>query len=359
MAKKVCISVKVPPHTAGVYIAGNIEELGKWQPDKIKMQKVSEDTYKITFNVKESISKIEFKFTLGSWDKVEKGKNGEEIKNHIITFPFKDKYYFNVFSWAKENKKHTLTGNIKIIKNFYSPQLNNYRDIIIYLPPSYYKCKYKRYPVLYMHDGQNLFDEKTSFAGEWHVDETCERLIKSNEMKEIIVVGIYNKGKERLNEYTPTKSAKYSGGKGKLYAHFLIETLMPYINSHFRTLKNQNAIMGSSLGGLISLYIAFTYPQKFQYVGAMSSSLWWNNGEIINYIEKNGHENFYLYVDIGTKEGKDILKLHRRLKKVLLKIGFKENKDFFYYEDKNAKHNEKFWSKRLKYPLLFFFGKKR
>ena len=143
--------------------------------------------------------------------------------------PYHDIYY--------ERHRHTVSGNIQIAQNVYSPQLDNQRDILIYLPPSYADSQ-NHYPVLYMHDGYNLFDEATSYTGEWYVDETMEKL-SAEEHLEAIVVGIPSMGKERLAEYSPFVDKTYGGGKGEAYLNFIVHTLKPLVDSAFRTLPNK------------------------------------------------------------------------------------------------------------------------
>jgi len=128
---------------------------------------------------------------------------------------------------------HTINGNVKIAQGVYSPQLRNQRDIIVYLPPSYADSQ-RRYPVLYMHDGQNLFDAATSFSGEWHIDEIMETLSREDGL-EAIIIAIPNMGVDRLNEYSPFRDDKHGGGNGNKYLHFLTDTLKPIIDRDFRT----------------------------------------------------------------------------------------------------------------------------
>jgi len=189
-------------------------------------------------------------------------------------------YEFKVYHWRDYVEEtglgtHTIVGNIITFK-MKIPQLDNReRRIWVYLPPDYNQSN-RRYPVLYMHDGQNLFDQATSFAGEWQVDETLERLFKEKGFA-IIVVGIDNGGERRIDEYSPWVNSEYGrGGEGDAYVRFIVETLKPYIDSKYRTLPNETGIMGSSLGGLISIYAGFKYPEVFKYVGAMSPAFWFN-----------------------------------------------------------------------------------
>ncbi|MEW6556668.1 MAG: alpha/beta hydrolase-fold protein, partial [Elusimicrobiota bacterium] len=301
-------NVKVPSYTQttdSVFISGNIAELGNWDSGKIKLEKIGNFIYQKSFSLLKG-TKVEFKFTRGSWETVEKGKNGEELSNRELTITKDEEILFTVDNWAdtvKTERKHTLTGNIKFHENFYAKKLNNKRTIIVYLPPNYEKNIKKRYPVLYMHDGQNIFDSATSFIGiEWAVDETVEKLISENKIKEIIVVGIYN-NTDRAKEYTPYIDKQHGGGDADKYANFIINDLKSFIDKAYRTLpdRNNTAIMGSSLGGIASLYIAWEYPEIFSMTGVISPALWWADYKILDEIEKSPKKKIKLYLDMGTK----------------------------------------------------------
>src|SRR5690606_19220055 len=170
------------------------------------------------------------------------------------------------------------------------PQLQTTRRIWIYLPADYLTSN-RKYPVVYMHDGQNLFDELTSFSGEWKVDETLDQLFGNGE-QQAIIVGIDNGGSERLNEYSPWKNAIHGGGKGALYSDFLANTLKPYIDKTYRTRPqaSHTALMGSSMGGLITFYTGMQYPQKFGRLGIFSPSFWFAKDDVKSFIVHNSHE---------------------------------------------------------------------
>ena len=160
---------------------------------------------------------------------------------------------------------HRISGIVRVAPQLPSPQLGNRRDLLVYLPPSYHRTT-RRYPVIYMHDGQNLFDHATSYAGEWGVDETMEMLAHTEGLEAIIVV-IPTAGPQRLAEYTPFHDGRLGGGRGDDYLAFIVDTVKPLIDGNFRTLPNRRytGIMGSSLGGLISLYAFFQRPTAVSY----------------------------------------------------------------------------------------------
>lgn len=247
-------------------------------------------------------------------------------------------------------------GYLETIYDFYSPQLNNTRSLVIYLPPSYHSKPSARYPVLYMQDGQNLFDPVTSYAGEWEVDKTCDRLIKQGKMREIIVVGVYNTGSQRLYEYTHSSNPKFGGGGANHYVEFVVVTVKPFIDHHYRTLPDRahTGILGSSLGGLVALYCGLRRPDVFQMAGSMSGSFWWNGGDLAKMVRQRGrHYPLRIYLDAGTR--RDGLKFTRAMRDALISIGFKEKRDLLFYSAKGHTHNEASWRVRLHRPLTFFF----
>lgn len=200
---------------------------------------------------------------------------------------------------------HTITGDVRIIEAFPIPQLQTERRIWIYLPRSYNKrdCSY---PVLYMQDGQNVFNQATSWGSEWSVDETLELMALENPALEAIVVAIDHGGDERNDEYNFTINAEYGfGGKGESYAEFLAETLKPYIDSHYRTLSEpeHTIIAGSSFGAYISLFTALRYPDRFGRVGGISFVMWHDDGAIIQLIKQSVlSPDLRVYLSIGELE---------------------------------------------------------
>lgn len=258
-------------------------------------------------------------------------------------------------------KSYEMDGLI-VRKSFYSEVLNQDRTVDIYLPPSYAENTEKRYPVVYMHDGNNLFEAEESFANEdWEVDSTIEKLLKINQIEEVIAVGIHNTI-SRDDDYTwvemINEEGYTEGGKGAKYAEFIVEELKEYMDSKYRTLpdRENTAVIGSSLGGLISLYLSIHYPEIFSKIGAMSASLWWADGVICKHI-KEIDTDLKIWLDMGTREDMD-RDLFLCIKETLISRGYIEGENVVYLEDKGADHNERDWAKRLHLPLLFFFSKK-
>ncbi len=253
---------------------------------------------------------------------------------------------------------------------FYSKILTNRRYIDVYLPPGYHYNQFKSYPVLYMHDGHNLFDPSISFGGTtWEVDTTIETLINNNLMEEIIVVGINNTN-NRDFEYTWTSmfldfDDRKQGGGGRKYSRFIVNELKPFIDAKYRTLpfRETTAVIGSSLGGLISFYLGLYYPHVFSKIGIMSPSLWWGNGIVFKHVKEIA-PNLEIWLDMGTYEYDDEdpdpeenIRNIRKLRKKLIDVGYEEGDNLGYFEHQGAGHSEWYWAERLHLPLLFFFGK--
>jgi predicted alpha/beta superfamily hydrolase len=265
---------------------------------------------------------------------------------------------------AQNRQGHTLTGDIRSLSRFHSRYLKTDRDVLVYLPPGYETDRARRYPVLYLQDGQNLFDGATSFipGQEWRVDETVETLIHTGQIEPLIVVAIYNAGKERINEYTPTRDPSlHQGGKARLYGKMLTQELKPLVDAQYRTLPDaaHTGVGGSSLGGLLSLYLGLTYPKVFGRLAIMSPSLWWNHQDIIRQFEALPHKlPLRIWLDTGTNEGRNpehITADARRLRDVLQQKGWRIGTDLAYMEALGAGHNENAWAERMDKVLRFLY----
>lgn len=240
-------------------------------------------------------------------------------------------------------------GRLLVLHACYSPQLENSREIYVHLPSSY-DHEQRHYPVIYMHDGQNLFDPHTSFAGEWGVDDAL-----AIQGLEAIVVGIPHISHRRLDEYSPFPDDRLGGGHGVAYLDFLIDTLKPLIDADFRTRPERAAtgMIGASMGALISLYAFFERSETFGFVGAMSPSLWFGHGTMLHLIEAAPFVPGRLVVDVGTNESAVMLRDARRLRHVLQTKGYRQNHELRYLEDHGAAHTESAWSNRLGDVLRF------
>ncbi|MCF8253319.1 MAG: hypothetical protein K9H61_00390 [Bacteroidia bacterium] len=346
------------PSKEDLYLAGSFNN---WNPgDSLFMFKKIGSNHRITLS--KEIKNAEYKVTRGSWDKVETDSLGGSIANRIFSSSFGLNQKIKVAGWSDfEGKtaetKSTALENVKLVSaNFYMPQLKRNRKIWIYLPSDYEDAIAKRYSVLYMHDGQNLFDNKTSYSGEWGIDETLAKLEKTGDMG-CIVVGIENGGANRINEYSPYVNNEYGGGEGKAYMQFIVETLKPYLDSAYRTHTDQmhTGIAGSSMGGLISLYGALAYPNVFGKVGVFSPALWFSDS--LFEFAKNSYldPRVNVYYVAGSNESEHMSSDIIRMDSILKKKGA-----LFYNSSVNLKadgeHKEWFWKREFPpfYQTSFF-----
>jgi predicted alpha/beta superfamily hydrolase len=258
-----------------------------------------------------------------------------------------------------------LPEQLRIHENFGSTHLAVSRNVLVYLPPGYGGNAQQRYPVLYMHDAQNLFNPSDAFGGvAWEADETAQDLILENEIEPLIIVGIYNSGEKRIDEYTPVKAAggkmRGRGGEADAYGRMIIEELKPFIDSHYSTRPEREftGIGGSSLGGLVSLHLGFKRPDVFSRVAAISPAVWWANNQIIREVAKMPERiPLRIWLDIGRKEGVRIKHQVRAMKEMLLAQGWQNDHDLKYLEIANARHEESAWAARFDQVLKFLYPK--
>ncbi len=236
------------------------------------------------------------------------------------------------------------------------------RDVIVYLPPDYNSEPEKSYPVLYLHDGQNLFDAATAFLGnEWGLDEVAEELIRSGAIEPLIIVGIYNAGEKRITEYTHVRDRGGRGGGAPAYAQMIVKELKPFIDGEYRTLSDaaSTGVGGSSLGGLVSLYLGLRYPNLFGKLIVMSPSVWWANAAILRDTRKLQRKSEQkIWLDIGTCEGQDAeecVRNARALRDALMEKGWQLEHDLRFLEDEGAGHDEEAWGCRMRDALAFLF----
>jgi predicted alpha/beta superfamily hydrolase len=270
---------------------------------------------------------------------------------------------------AYEGGGPRVVGTVKVLRGVRSEALGNVRDLLVYLPPSYATAN-RTYPVVYMHDGQNLFDHATSFAGEWRVDETLEAL--ADEGIEAIVVGIPNAGEQRLAEYSPFQDPRFGGGRAAEYLRFVVESVKPLVDDAFRTTgeREATATIGSSMGALVGLYAFFERPDVFGLVGAVSPSVGFARQALIGYLERARYVGGRVYIDVGTHEGlprgRDPLELRRepgayvglvrQARDLIIRKGYAPGRDLLYVEDEGGVHTEAAWAARLPAALRFLLS---
>jgi predicted alpha/beta superfamily hydrolase len=346
------------PANSSIFIAGSFNG---WNPQNKNFQfQKNEKGYFLELSL--NAGSYEYKITRGGWDKVECTKEGKDIGNRTLKVDADANFEVSVEGWkdlfpsSSQPRKSTANKNVRIIDTaFFIPQLNRTRRVWIYLPPSYIGST-KKYPVLYMHDGQNVFDDATSFSGEWGVDEAIDTL--GLKTKECIVVGIDNGGDKRLNEYCPydfslngiAVNNKSNVGEGGKYVDFLVKTLKPFIDKKYRTLKDSKNTFtaGSSMGGLISMYAVLEYPKVFGGAGVFSPAFW-VGPKIFDDIKAKGKKvNAKIYFYAGDEEGESMVPMTLRAFNEMHKVSKSKMCEVIRA---GGKHNEQRW--RIEFPLFY------
>jgi metallo-beta-lactamase class B len=336
---------KYPLQHAGekIFISGNFN---KWDPkDKdYTLSSASDTTSVVTIKLKPGY--YEYKVTRGNWETVETLDFGVDIDNHEFDVNGDTTIIINIQAWKDDFKemagKHSASAQVHLMDSaFFMPQLNRTRRIWIYLPEGYEHSK-KRYPVLYMQDGQNLFDRLTAINGEWGVDECLDSMIRTGKQG-CIVVGIDN-GPRRFNEYNPYEFQNYGKGEADQYLAFLTETLKPFVDHKYRTLpgKENTIIAGSSMGGLLAYYAMLKKPGVFGKAGVFSPAFWTALpvNALTDSLAKKIDGKFFFYV--GEKEGESFVKDVQEIQNIL---GEKSTAMIYSVVDPQGRHNEKAWRK--------------
>jgi predicted alpha/beta superfamily hydrolase len=238
------------------------------------------------------------------------------------------------------------------------------RTLIVYLPPAYEVEAGRRFPVLYMQDGQNLFDPQTSFikGNDWRMGETADELIEAGEVEPLIIAGIYNAGDRRIDEYTPGKDKRLGGGHADTYGRLLVEKLKPFVDARYRTLPGPEncGLGGSSLGGLVTLYLGLRYPGIFSRLALISPSVWWRQRTILKAVAGLPQKpKLRIWLDIGARESQRAVPDVRALRDGLIRKGWQPGADLAYFEAKNGEHTESAWALRVGPMLRFLFPARR
>jgi predicted alpha/beta superfamily hydrolase len=346
-------------HPAGssIYAAGSFNG---WNPsgENYKFKIDNNGNYYLDLELDKGA--YEYKITRGGWANVECKKNGAGTANRQLNVEGAARIELSIEEWADRfppaPKKSTASRNVRVIDTgFLIPQLSRTRRVWIYLPECYTECT-KQFPVLYMHDGQNLFDDATSYGGEWGIDEYLDSL--GENAKQCIVVAVDNGGNKRLNEYSPydfqltgiAASNKSNKGEGTEYVDFLVKTLKPFIDKNYRTVKNKanTAIAGSSMGGLISLYAVLKYPRVFGAVGVFSPAFWIAPGIFDDIKAKGRKVNSKIYFYAGKQEGETMIPGMLKAYELMSKLS--QAKMQAVIRD-HGEHNEQTW--RKEFPLFY------
>ncbi len=334
-----------------VYLTGNQEILGAWNPSKTKLELQADGKWTKELSFPQGTA-LEFKFTKGTWMNEAVDANGIVPSNHQHKVTKKETIHFQIEEW-KDNK-HTTTGKITGNVNYHkdiTPKGLQTRNVIVWLPPSYDTSSTKRYPVLYAHDAQNIFDPTTSYLGhDWQIDEVADSLTKAGTVEEFIVVGIENTG-DRSAEYAP-------GEKGELYMDFLCYQLKPYIDSLYNTKSDRanTMTMGSSMGGLISFMLIWERGTIFSKAACLSPAFKFRDIDFTRTVNqyRGPKKDFQVYIDNGT------LGLEQQLQPgidLMLDILPRKGYSREWFLDDGAEHNEMAWANRVWRPIVFLFGK--
>jgi len=342
------------PENSSIFIAGSFNG---WNPrDNTYQFQKNDEGYFVELSLKQG--SYEYKITRGGWDKVECTNEGNDVGNRSLKVEADATLQISVGGWkdlfaSSSQKKSTAGKNVRIIDTaFFILQLKRTRRVWVYVPPTY-NTSDKKYPVLYMHDGQNVFDDATSFSGEWGVDEAIDTL--GLKYKESIVVGIDNGADKRLNEYCPydfnLTANKLSGkGEGNLYVDFLVKTLKPFIDKKYRTQKDKEStfIAGSSMGGLISMYALLKYPKVFGGAGVFSPAFW-TAPKIFDDIKAKGKKvNSKIYFYAGENEAESMVPMTLQAFNEMHRVSKSKMCEVIRAD---GKHNEQRW--RVEFPLFY------
>ncbi|WP_245868572.1 alpha/beta hydrolase-fold protein [Pontibacter ramchanderi] len=342
------------PVTQQVYLSGGTAALGNWQPNQVKLQLVGEQVWEKTLYLKDP--SVAYKFTLGSWDTEATDTAGKPLPNFHLQLKADTIVQHELRNWLKSRDRKisgVITGKVIYHHNLSADGLKP-RDLVVWLPPGYEKGN-KHYPVLYMHDGQNVFDPATSsFGVDWRLDETADSLIRSNQIEPVIIVGIYNTP-DRMEEYVP-------GAKGSAYMDFVVNTVKPLIDQNYRTKSGSKYTLtgGSSAGGIMAFMLAWEYPKVFSKAICMSPAFKIMHIDYVKEVQaySGKKKKLKFYIDNGGIE------LEARLQPGIVEMlqalqqkGYREGKDYHWVRDEKAQHNEAAWAKRMPQALHFLLKK--
>ena len=365
LAQTVLKVTRVPAATPAadtLFVAGSFNG---WNPHNgaYALGKNSDGSYQITLPA--GLGAVEYKFTRGSWASAETGDNKQPRANRKAALGQRAEIDHEILGWAEPGagpvQAHTASARVHVLaESFLIPQLARTRRIWVYLPADYGTQPRKRYPVLYMHDGQNVFDKASSFSGEWGVDEALDRLkAAGRDPAGGIVVAVDNDSQHRSDEYIPWYNAEIkAGGQGGAYVDFLAKTLKPYVDARYRTLADaaHTGVAGSSLGGLISVYAALKYPRVFGEVGAFSPAFWVCHDSLRAYAKRHpAAPTARFYFVCGPKESATMLPLMAAWRKELQAEGV-QGANLSFHAPADGEHKEWFWQREFPAAYRFLFG---
>jgi predicted alpha/beta superfamily hydrolase len=345
------------PEQSTIYITGNHPLIGNWDPGKVSLTNKENNIWEREFSLPKDFH-LEYKFTLGSWEQEALNKEGLLPVNSILEVLADTTIFFDVNSWGDQFNRVVdgqITGTVKYHHKLEGEGIRE-RDVAVWLPPGYDEHPDKLYPVLYMHDGQNMFDPQTSaFGVDWQIDEAADSLIRKGFIKPLIIVGIYN---------TPDRWSEYNQGSvGDAYMNFIVNRLKPLIDNTYRTLtgREYTAVGGSSMGGLISFVLLWVHSDVFSQAACISPAFKIRGIDFVFPVNKyTGKKNeIRIYIDNGSVGLEDSLQAGiDEMLSALKDKGYSEGEDLYYYKAPGAKHFESDWAERIWRPLIFMFGNK-
>jgi predicted alpha/beta superfamily hydrolase len=352
--------VRVPemtPPESSVFVAGDGPLLGEWHADRTTLELLEDGTYRTRLDLPVGF-RGRFLVTLGHWRDAENDGRGGELAPRELHFDRQRRVEVNVSGWGREC--------VRYYHDFSSRFLPHPRTISVWLPPGYDLAPAQRYPVLYMQDGQNLFDAETAFAGNpWRADEIAEREVRGGRVQPLLIVGIANTV-DRIREYGPRQFEENGEDRSRDYGRFVVEEVKPFIDATYRTLPGAEhaGVGGSSMGGLISLHLCQWYPDVFRHCAALSPSLWWDREFFLRTMADSPEwlERCRVWADMGTREGaseagmKAMSRRVRRLAEHFKQRELREEERFHFEEVEGGMHNETAWGGRFDRVLRFLFG---
>jgi predicted alpha/beta superfamily hydrolase len=349
---------EITPPEMPVFLAGDGPAFGEWSARGVALELSDDGTRRARLDLPLGYCG-RFLVTLGSWRDAESDGRGFEMPTRELHVTGRGSVEASVRGWGR--------NSVHYHHDFTSQFIPHPRTVSVWLPPGYDLDSERRFPVLYMHDGQNLFDAETAFAGNpWRADEVAEREVRAGRVQPFIIVGVANTV-DRIREYGPRQPGlDQAEDWSRDYGRFLVEEVKPFIDASYRTLPNarNTGVGGSSMGGLISLHLCQWYPDVFERCAALSPSLWWDREYFLRSASESPEwlKRCRVWVDMGTREGaieagmRAMARRVRRLEEIFMRRGLHEGEQFHFEEVEGGMHNETAWGGRFDRVLRFLFG---
>lgn len=259
-----------------------------------------------------------------------------------------------------------MPGTLHVHEDFVSHYLGARRPVVVYTPPAYRRDTRRHYPLLLLHDGQNVFDPSTAYVpGQyWRAKEAADHMLAQRRIEPLIIAAVYHGAEKRLFEYTPTRTRRLGGGGADLHGRMVMEELLPWLRGRYRVSPraSNTGLGGSSLGGLVSLYLGLQHPEVFGRLAVLSPSVWWDRRVVLQQVERvHNSRRARIWLDMGTHEGETPnahLRDVRLLKAMLVGKGWRDGRSLAYHEAHGGTHSEGAWAARLPLALEFLYPRK-